>query len=78
MTVEAIKDAIRELSVPEMSEVAAWIQEMKEEAWDREIEEDFAPGGRAERLIARLDAEIESGNYTPYDEGLLRERARRG
>ena len=69
MTVEAIKHAVEELSEAELFQFAEWVQEMKEQAWDRQIEKDFAPGGRAEPLVARLDREIAAGNFSSLEEG---------
>ena len=46
MTVEAIKEAIVQLSESERKELAGWFDELEEEAWDKEMERDFSPGGR--------------------------------
>ena len=45
MTVEGIKDAIVHLSDEERKQLTDWLEELEEEAWDREMERDFAPGG---------------------------------
>ena len=76
MTVEAIKDAINHLSETEQRELAGWLEELAEEAWDRQIERDFAKGGRGAPIAERLRREIEAGNYTPLDEGLRARRTR--
>jgi len=34
-------------------------------AWDKEIEEDFSPGGKHEKALEKIDAEIRAGNCTP-------------
>jgi len=46
MTLEAIKEAVVHLSEAEREQFAYWFEELAEEAWDKEIERDFAPGGR--------------------------------
>jgi hypothetical protein len=47
MSVEAIQAAIKELSTADRRRLADWIEDLDEQAWDEEIEKDFAPGGRA-------------------------------
>jgi len=34
-------------------------------AWDKEIEEDFSPGGKHHGLLAEIDAAIDGGKGTP-------------
>ena len=65
MTVEAIKQEIGHLSERERKQVLDWLEEIEEEAWDREIERDFATGGRGEHLIAEVEAEIAAGRTRP-------------
>ena len=33
---------------------------------DKELDEDFAPGGKREKALEKIDSEIESGNFTPF------------
>jgi hypothetical protein len=33
---------------------------------DKELEEDFAPSGKHEKALEKIDTEIESGNFTPF------------
>ncbi|HEY2921996.1 MAG TPA: hypothetical protein VGK77_23665 [Candidatus Binatia bacterium] len=54
-----------ELSPKELTELAAYITRRDKFAWNREIEEDFAPGGKHEKTLEKIDAEIDSGNFTP-------------
>jgi hypothetical protein len=77
MTVEAIKDAIVQLSGGERQELADWFDHLQEDEWDRQIEKDFAPGGRGTRLLEGIEREIDAGNFTPLDEGLRKRRERR-
>jgi hypothetical protein len=53
------------LSPKELTKLAAYIACRDRLAWDQEIEEDFSPGGKHEKALERIDAEIESGNVTP-------------
>ena len=72
MTVAAIKDAISHLSEPERKELADWFEALEEEAWDRQMEQDFAPGGRGAHLLEKIDRQIDAGNFSPLEEGLHR------
>ena len=81
MTLEAIKEAVVHLSEAERQQFAHWFEEMAEEAWDNQIERDFAPGGRGAHLVEEIDREIDrtiaSGNLTSLREGLSVRRAQR-
>ena len=74
MTLEAIKEAVVYLSEAEREQFAHWFEELAEEAWDREIERDFAYGGHEAQLAEKIDREIDhaiaSGNVTSLEEGL--------
>jgi hypothetical protein len=74
MTMEAIKDAITHLSEQERKQLADWFQELDEEAWDRQMEQDFAPGGRGAHLLEKIDRQIDAGNFTSLEEELRRRR----
>ena len=77
MTVDAIKEEIGHLSEQERKQLLDWLEEQEEEAWDREIERDFAPGGRGERLMAEVEAEIAAGRTRPLADVLAEAKARR-
>lgn len=70
MTVDAIKAAIEQLPEQERRELADWLDEMENRAWDAEMERDFAPGGRGQHLADDINQQIEKQNYTLLDEGL--------
>lgn len=80
MTVEALKNEIGHLSEPERKELLDWLEELEEEAWDREMEHDFSPGGRGAHLVDKVNREIDkavaSGAVTSLDEGLRTRRDR--
>ena len=65
MSLTEIEKAIDELSPEELTRLAAHIARRDKLAWDKELEEDFAPGGKHEKALQKIDAEIESGNFTP-------------
>jgi hypothetical protein len=70
MTVDEIKAAIEQLSEPERKELADWIEQVEEAAWDAEMEQDFSPGGRGHDLAGRIDRDIDKGKFSPLEEGL--------
>ena len=74
MTVEAIKHAIVHLSEQERSQLADWFQDLEEEAWDRQMEQDFTPGGRGAHLLEKIDRQIDAGTFTSLEEGMRRRR----
>jgi len=65
MSLAEIEKAIDELPLRELTKLAAYIPRRDKLAWDKELEEDFAPGGKHEKALEKIDAEIESGNFTP-------------
>jgi hypothetical protein len=75
MTVEAIKAAIGQLTEPERRELADWLEQLEEQAWDAEMEQDFSPGGPGHHLVEKINQEIDQGKFTPLEKGL---RSRRG
>lgn len=77
MTVEAIKEEIAHLSEQERRQLFDWLEELEEQAWDKEMEQDFAPGGRGERLMADVEADIAAGRTKPLSEVLTQAKAGR-
>lgn len=78
MTVEAILEEIGNLPETEQRRLFDSLGDLMEEAWDREIERDFAPGGRGAHLVAKVNRQIDeaiaNGTLISLDDGL---RARR-
>jgi hypothetical protein len=77
MTVEAIKEAVAQLSGNDRRQLADWIEELEERAWDQEIERDFSAGGRGMPLLAELEREIAEGQTQPMEEACNDRRKRR-
>jgi len=69
MTVEAIKDAIAGLPAEERHSLAAWLNELEYDAWDREMVKDFSPGGHGAALAERVKRQIAEGKARPMEEG---------
>ena len=74
MSVEAIEAAIEELPEAERRKLADWFEELEEQAWDKQIEEDFSPGGRGMPLLAELERELADGETRPLEEGFAERR----
>jgi hypothetical protein len=77
MTLDAIKEAITELPLDEKTRLAGWLLRQDMEEWDRQIEEDFSPGGRGMTLLEEAEADVREGRAKPMDEFLAEARARR-
>lgn len=60
-TIAEIKAAIQMLSLSERAEFAKWFNGSQDDAWDKQIARDFAPGGRHASLESKVDKAIESG-----------------
>ena len=77
MSVEAIKNAIVHLSEPERKQLANWFEELGEEAWDRQLEQDFSTGGRGVHLLEEVKADVAAGRIKSMDEFLAEAKAKR-
>ena len=56
-----IKSAVDALSPEELAELAAFIRERDDAAWDRQIDRDFAEGGRLLRVAEEVREDIRAG-----------------
>lgn len=61
MSVAEIKKAIEELTSRELAEVSAFVAERGAAAWDRQIDEDFAEGGRLRSVLEEVRGDLRSG-----------------
>jgi len=77
MTIEAIKEAIADLPTEEKTRLAAWVLQQDQEEWDRQIQDDFSPGGRGMALLEEAQADAREGRSKPLDEFLAETRAHR-
>ena len=62
VSVTEIKKAIDALSPSELAELATFIRQREDAAWDREIDADFAEGGRLRSVVNEVREDIRSGN----------------
>ena len=58
MSLAEIKDAVNKLSKAELAELTVFIRERDNAAWDREIDADFAEGGRLRSVVEEVRADI--------------------
>ncbi len=75
MTVDAIKEGISELKSAEKTSLVAWLIEQDAAEWDRQMEEDFLPGGAGMALLEEAEADVRAGRIKPMDEFLAGEKA---
>ena len=66
-TVKEIESAITQLEPKDVHAVADWLQEYREELWDRQIEAD-AKAGRLDKLADEAVEDYRAGRVKPLDE----------
>ena len=76
MTLEAIKEAVAGLPEDERHSLAAWLNELDYDEWDKQIVKDFSPGGRGMAWAERVKREIAEGKARPMEEGLAEAKAK--
>jgi hypothetical protein len=64
MSLVEIEEAIDKLSPEDLTKLAAHIARRDKLAWDKQIDADFSPGGKHEKALNKIDAEIDAGNFT--------------
>ena len=61
MTVDPIKEAISRLPDDERHSLAAWLNEIEYDDWDRKMVADFSAGGRGMALVEAIEREAGHG-----------------
>ncbi len=61
MSLTEIKTAVDELSPAELAELASFIRERENAAWDRQIDADFSGNGRLHTVLDEVRADIQHG-----------------
>ena len=69
MSMDTLKEAFVQLSPLEREAFEAWIEEWREAEWDRQIEQDFTPGGRAAGWMAHIEQASENPDSLSLEEG---------
>ncbi len=72
MTVEAIKDAIEGLPEEDRHSLAAWLNDLEYDAWDKQMVKDFSPGGRGMAWAESVKRQIAEGKARPMAEGFVK------
>jgi len=67
MTVEALKEAIIQLPEDERHSLALWLNEIDYDGWDKEMIQDFSPGGRGMAWAQKVKREIAEGQGRPLE-----------
>jgi hypothetical protein len=60
-TVAEIKQAVQKLSLSERAEFARWFNEWEDDDWDRQMAEDFAPGGKHAHVLREVADNAHAG-----------------
>jgi hypothetical protein len=76
MSLETIKEAITELPRDEKARLTAWLLQQDMEEWDRQIQEDFSPGGKGTALLEEAEADVWEERVKPMDDFLAEAMAR--
>ena len=66
-TVQEIETAIQKLTPQEIKAVADWLQEYREELWDKQIDADAA-AGKLDRFADKALEDHRAGRVKPLDE----------
>ena len=61
MSLAEIKEAVDSLSPGELAELSVFIRQREDAAWDRQIDADFAEGGRLRPLLEEVREDIRAG-----------------
>ena len=61
MSLTEIKSAVEALSADELAELAAFVRDRENRAWDKQIDADFAEGGRLSRIAEEAREDIRAG-----------------
>lgn|GEM_PF-1973108 len=62
MSLAEIKTAVETLSADEVAELAAFVRERENRAWDKQIDADFAEGGRLSAVAEEAREDIRAGH----------------
>ena len=61
MSLSEIKTAVDALSAEELAELAAFVRERENRAWDQQIDAGFGEGGRLSAIAEQARADIRAG-----------------
>ena len=61
MSLAEIKCAVETLSADELGELAAFVRDREDRAWNKQIDADFAEGGRLSAIAEEAREDIRAG-----------------
>lgn len=61
MSLTELKKAVDELTPKELTELATFIRERENAAWDKQIDADFTEGGRLKAVLEEVRADTRAG-----------------
>jgi hypothetical protein len=64
-TLHEIQAAITELSADDRDALLSWLLAADRAAWD--VSHDFSEGGPGIKLLAKIDEQIDRGDFTPLE-----------
>ena len=70
---DLLKEEIVALSDEERQSLVVWLNGLDNDAWDYEMARDFSPGGRGERLLDKVKADIAAGKFRRVEEFCVNE-----
>ena len=65
MSLTEIQQAIEALPPEQQASLAAWLAEHDRHQWDRDLEQDFAPGGAGMTLLDRVRTQVDQRESRP-------------
>ena len=66
-TIVEIEAAIKELPNDEVRKLADWLNNYLDDAWDRQMKDDFATG-KLDKFISKVESDIEANQVRDLDE----------
>jgi hypothetical protein len=66
-TLPEIQAAITELSPDDWHTLLSWLLAADRSAWDEQLSDDFSQGGAGMKLLAKIDEQIDRGDFTPLE-----------
>jgi hypothetical protein len=74
-SLETIKEAIAKLPAEDQAALSSWLSAQTMDDWDREMAQDFSPGGRGAAVMERVESDLAAGNVESIEEGFARRRS---
>jgi len=66
-TLQEVQTSITELWSNNRQALLSWLLAADRAAWDEQISHDFSEGGAGMKLLAKIDEQIDRGDFTPLE-----------